>query len=161
MRPLAYSKINELESRLVEEIPCGFKFALEVAYQRSLIKATLAVLETERLFALFHANQLPVVVMRGVVLGMIVYEKLGLRPFSDIDLFTDGGHAEGLGQALLAFGYTQHLTHRHTGEVVDVPIGLRRHYYRFSYEDYPFKRSLDEDDIPTCQYIVRHLPFGV
>ncbi|GAB4524424.1 MAG: hypothetical protein Fur0018_07970 [Anaerolineales bacterium] len=67
-------------------IPAGLLDSLAPAYYETLARNTLLLQELGRILEAFEQAGIEVIVLKGAALAQTLYEDIGLRPMSDIDL---------------------------------------------------------------------------
>jgi hypothetical protein len=87
-------------------LPPALESAVRQAYLQTTWRNSLWMAELERLLLRFTAAGIPVIVLKGPSLLLTVYEKLGLRPMSDLDLLVHLPDLDRAKQILLDSGYT-------------------------------------------------------
>jgi len=116
-------------------IPTDVAAGLRGQYYRTLGHNTLLFQELERILEAFEqaetcpepGRRIPVVLLKGVALAQMVYENIGLRPMSDLDLLVrraDLEHAAALAQKL---GYWEDAVELRPGLNWDLMLGHHIH----------------------------------
>lgn len=85
----------------------GQRQELEQHYRRSLRTDMLQHLELQRVVTAFADQSLPILPLKGSLLGLRLYGELG-RPSADIDLLAKDGDIPRSADLLLSLGYTAH-----------------------------------------------------
>lgn len=95
--PLMYKKLPLLANRAL--IPARVQSCLEQAYYHTFRRSALLYEEFARVAAQFKARGIGVVALKGIYLSEWLYQDIGLRQFSDIDLLVhpaDGPRCVGI-----------------------------------------------------------------
>ncbi|RMI02074.1 MAG: hypothetical protein D6681_10565 [Calditrichaeota bacterium] len=79
--------------------------ALAESYYATLARNTLLLQELERIVEAFEQAGIDVIVLKGAALAQTVYEDIGLRPMSDIDLLVRQGYLEQAVRIAQGMGY--------------------------------------------------------
>lgn len=82
--PLIYKKISKLSNRYL--IPDNVVELFAESYFVTLRRSMIMHYQFERIIARFQENNLSVLALKGIFLSEWLYEDIGLRQFSDIDL---------------------------------------------------------------------------
>jgi hypothetical protein len=83
--PLFYKKLPLLKNSTV--IPPHVKAKLQQAYYITFSRSSLLYEQFNKVAKLFSENNIPVIALKGIYLSEWLYQDIGLRQFSDIDLF--------------------------------------------------------------------------
>jgi len=82
--PLFYKKLPLLSNNKL--IPEYVKEKLQQAYFRTFSRSTLLYEHFRKTVEVFNQNNIPVIALKGIYLSEYMYQDIGLRQFSDIDL---------------------------------------------------------------------------
>jgi Uncharacterised nucleotidyltransferase len=83
--PLFYTKLSLLPNSSV--IPETVKTKLQQAYYKTVSRSALLYEHFRKIAEAFVAQNIPVIGLKGIYLSEWLYQDIGLRQFSDIDLF--------------------------------------------------------------------------
>jgi hypothetical protein len=82
--PLFYTKLALLSNS--QQIPEYFKTKLKHAYYKTFSRSTILYEHFRKIVEVFNLNNIPVIALKGIFLSEWLYNDIGLRQFSDIDL---------------------------------------------------------------------------
>jgi hypothetical protein len=134
-------KTDCAESAIPEEILKDLQFE----YLRSYAKSARLYREVAKIMRAFHAQTLPVIVLKGACLAEIVYMDIALRPMGDVDLLVRKDDLGAADRALRDLGYRGldfvemspddmnefHYRHDQTGLMVEIHWDLVSPIYPF------------------------------
>ena len=112
------------------------------AYQEQLKRVKVYVQVLKELFREFTKENLPVVIIKGLVQSQILYGHPYGRRFSDIDLMTTEDNMLAVDKVLRKMGYTQS-NHHADGIPLEYPF-LKEPY---SHETYPYRNKMGDQNI--------------
>ena len=87
-----------------ERIPLSVREALQAARRSGVVAQLQRTALLRRMAAALDETAIPFVVLKGMVLAHLSYPEPGLRPMSDIDLWTRPEHLDAAAETLLAAG---------------------------------------------------------
>lgn len=82
--PLLYLRLRD--ARLLPSLPPDFRDALYVAFQENALRSLAFERELERVVATLRSERVPVILLKGLATGRLVYGSLAERPIGDLDL---------------------------------------------------------------------------
>ena len=88
--PLLYRALKPAFAQHV--VPVAVENRLHASYLACLSRNTLLLHEFAKILVLLKQNNIPVIVLKGAALAEDVYENVGLRPMSDIDILVRVEH---------------------------------------------------------------------
>lgn len=100
---LAYYVLSS--SSLFIRIPESIGIELQKHYYKTVSKNAILYNEFENILAKWNCLSIEVVALKGIFLAENVYENIGIRPLSDIDVFVNDKDAETCANILLSLGY--------------------------------------------------------
>ena len=103
LTPLLYKRVKESKSR--NEIPKWFLNELKKDYLYSFATYTYQTKTLKQVLQAFREAQIPLMILKGLVLGQAVYENGILRPAVDIDILVDEKYLDKAKKILFTLGY--------------------------------------------------------
>lgn len=103
--PLFYKKLPLLSNSVL--IPIGIHTKLQQVYYKTLIRSTVLYEHFRRITAAFAVQGVSVVALKGIYLSEWLYQDIGLRQFSDIDLLVKEEDGLKCIAMLVGLGYIQ------------------------------------------------------
>ena len=103
LTPLLYKRVEESEFR--NEIPKWFLNELKKDYLYSFATYTYQTKTLKQVLQAFREAQIPLMILKGLVLGQEVYNNGVLRPAVDIDILIDEKHLDKAKKTLFTLGY--------------------------------------------------------
>ena len=82
--PLFFKKLTLLSNS--SQIPENIKNKLQQVYYKTLSRSTILYMHFRKIAEAFAVENIPVIVLKGIYLSEWLYQDIGLRQFSDIDL---------------------------------------------------------------------------
>lgn len=106
--PLLYKKLPLLTNNVL--IPETVKTKLQQAYFKTFSRSAILYDHFRKIVGVFVVQNIPVIGLKGVYLSEWLYQDIGLRQFSDIDLLVKEEDGEKCLKLLESIGYKQHET---------------------------------------------------
>ncbi len=107
--PLFYNKLSLLSNRNL--VPAAAQTKLQQAYFRTLSRGMILSGFYAKLAEIFYQNNIKFIPLKGIYLSGWLYQDIGLRQFSDIDLLVKKEDAEKCIQIMSKMGYTSFESH--------------------------------------------------
>jgi len=82
--PLFYIKLSIISNS--QQIPEPVKIKLKQAYYKTFSRSTILYEHFRNIIKVFNLHTIPVIALKGIFLSEWLYQDIGLRQFSDIDL---------------------------------------------------------------------------
>jgi len=128
-------------------IPSALLKHLSTAYYHTITTNSKKIKELLRISLSLHSLNIPMVVLKGLYLGPVIYNNIGLRPASDIDILIEEKNIESVKKILNNFGYKSHYIknnrfvnelelHHHLPPFFRKNITIEVHYRLCNYSDY-------------------------
>ena len=108
--PLLFKKLPLLANSSL--IPENVSTNLRQAYYKTFSRSTLLYEHFRKIVLEFTSQDIPVIGLKGIYLSELLYQDIGLRQFSDIDLLVKAEDGEKCLGILEGMGYIQHETHK-------------------------------------------------
>jgi hypothetical protein len=105
--PLMYWKLKDSSV----DVPLSTFNLLRSTYYQTLARNTLMYLELERILRAMEEAGIEAIVLKGAALAAEVYEDIGLRPMSDIDILLPRQTIKEAEQIVSDLGYKENLPH--------------------------------------------------
>ncbi len=102
--PLLYKKLPLLSSSF--QLPEHVKIKLQQAYYKTLSRNTILYEHFRKIAEAFSLQHIPIIALKGVYVSEWLYQDIGLRQFSDIDLLIKEENALACLAILEKMGYT-------------------------------------------------------
>jgi len=100
--PLLYKKIPILKN---SSLPEDVKLKLQQAYYKTFSRSTILYEHFRRIATEFTSQNIPVIALKGIYLSEWLYQDIGMRQFSDIDLLVKESDASKCLSVLREMGY--------------------------------------------------------
>ena len=101
--PLFYKKVSLLTN--ISLIPQTVKSKLQQVYYKTFSRSTILYDHFRKIADAFVSHNIPVITLKGIYLSEWLYQDIGLRQFSDIDLLVKEGDGEKCLKILSNLGY--------------------------------------------------------
>jgi hypothetical protein len=101
--PLLYHHLKDFK----DQVPPEVLEKLKNSYLNNMVRSLRIFEEYKKVQALFNANGIDVVPLKGPVFAEIAYGDMGLRPTSDIDVLVHDRDVERAREVLMKNGYTE------------------------------------------------------
>jgi len=103
--PLIYWKFKHKPEVFQTLAPASIYSLLQAEYYRNLARNQVLFAELERILRGLQEAGIPVIGLKGAVLATTLYEDIGLRPMSDLDLLVQPEQVEAAVELIRAMGY--------------------------------------------------------
>ena len=103
--PLLYKKLSCLTNKNL--IPSGIIEKLTESYFLTLRRSMILQNQFEKILDIFKTNNLPVIALKGIFLSEWLYNDIGLRQFSDIDLLVPAENGVSCIHVLNSIGFVE------------------------------------------------------
>ena len=103
--PLLYQKLPLLSNKC--EIPQTIQSKLQQAYYKTFSRSALLYEHFRKVAEAFALQGIPVIALKGIYLSESLYQDIGLRQMSDIDLLVKPTDASACFEILLGLGFKQ------------------------------------------------------
>lgn len=101
---LVWQTVRQVEG-LKASMPLPVRNEFERDYYTVAVKNSLIFKELALLLPLFEANGVPIIVLKGAVLGGLIYGNLALRPMADVDLLVKADNVKAVNRIMGDIGY--------------------------------------------------------
>lgn len=97
-----------LDTGLIQNVPEPIRSVLQQSFYSNITRNTWLDIELKRILSHFQSINIPVMPIKGLMLGKFIYGDTGLRQNNDIDILVETGNGQSAWESLKTIGYRRY-----------------------------------------------------